>query len=342
MEEKLNKLDIYFEEKYVELSLLLEEEGSEVFIYSYEDENGKISNYVIKRPINIKIDDNKYFDIITPYGYGGPIIEYINQDIKDAKLKLLENFEKDFTRTCIKNNIIAEFVRFHPIIENALDFKKMYEPQFLQHTVRTICDKGRPFEIEFSKSAKKNIKKALEEGIYFEVLENQKDINDFKKIYYDTMDRKEAKDFYYFSDEYFDFILNNFEGNYLIINIKTKENITIASGIYFIYNNKYIHTHLSGTKREYLIYSPAYLLRYALSEWAYNKGYELIHHGGGTSPDLDNSLFLFKRRFTKTDPLDYYIAKKIYNNVVYERLVKRTKTEESNFFPQYRDPNIVK
>lgn len=343
MEEKLNKLDIYFEEKYVELSLLLEEEGSEVFIYSYEDENGKISNYVIKRPINIKIDDNKYFDIITPYGYGGPIIEYINQDIKNVKLKLLENFEKDFTKTCIKNNIVSEFVRFHPVLKNALDFKEMYNPIFLQHTIATYCHEGNPTEVEFSKSARKTIRRSLAQNVRYEIIENPKNLDVFKEVYYATMDRHDAKNFYYFSNEYFDYIINNFNDNIINVNIiENENNIVISSGLYFIYDNKYIHAHLSGTRPEYLQFSPAYILKQVVAEWAYNNGYKLIHYGGGYSSDPENPLYLFKKKFTKKDPLDYYIGKKIYNNEIYERLVKRTKTEESNFFPQYRDPNIVK
>lgn len=48
--------DIYFEEEYGKLSVLLEEEGSVVIPYNYKDENGEIYVLVIKRPINELID----------------------------------------------------------------------------------------------------------------------------------------------------------------------------------------------------------------------------------------------------------------------------------------------
>ena len=55
-------LDIYFTKKYIELSNLIEEEGAEPLFYKYEDENGEILNYLIKRPINISIEGKTYYD----------------------------------------------------------------------------------------------------------------------------------------------------------------------------------------------------------------------------------------------------------------------------------------
>lgn len=340
---KTNKPDIYFEEEYGKLSLLLEEEGSELLYYVYEDENGKISNLAIKRLININVDGKQYFDITTPYGYGGPIIEYINQDIENSKEKLLENFEKDFTKYCLENNIVSEFVRFHPIIENALDFKKMYNSIFIQNTIATYCDNGNPTEVEFTKSARKTIRRSLAANVRYEIIENPVDLEDFKEVYYETMDRHDVKKYYYFKKEYFDYIINNFNNNIFNVNIIDNEtNLIISSGLYFIYDNKYVHAHLSGTRPEYLHFSPAYILKQVVAEWAYNKGYKLVHYGGGTSSDPENSLYLFKRKFTKRDPLDFYIGKKIYNNEIYDKLVEMTNTKESKFFPQFRDPSIVK
>ena len=61
-------IDLYFDENYGKLYEKCEK--GEAIIFEYEDENGKISNQFIKR----KIFDTEYFDIVTPYGYGGPVI----------------------------------------------------------------------------------------------------------------------------------------------------------------------------------------------------------------------------------------------------------------------------
>ena len=47
------------------------------------------------------------------------------------------------------------------------------------------------------------------------------------------------------------------------------------------------------------------------------KGVKQFHLGGGTNNDEENSLFLFKRRFSK-DTCQFYIGKLIFNETAYE------------------------
>lgn len=69
-----DNIDFYFDRNYGKLYEKIEAGVQEIF--EYEDENGKISNQFVKRKIDTKIDEKEYFDIVTPYGYGGPIINY--------------------------------------------------------------------------------------------------------------------------------------------------------------------------------------------------------------------------------------------------------------------------
>ena len=87
------ELDIYFKEKYIELSSMLEEEGSEPLLYKFQDENGEILNYAIKRPIKVEGFKEQYFDLTTPYGYGGPIISKLN-----IKTKISEDEKKSIKK----------------------------------------------------------------------------------------------------------------------------------------------------------------------------------------------------------------------------------------------------
>ena len=110
----------------------------------------------------------------------------------------------------------------------------------------------------------------------------------------------------------------------------------IAMGIYFRYG-KYLHAHLSGTLSQYLQFSPAAILKYALALYGHEKGYEVIHYGGGSSRSPENSLYLFKKEFGRTTEFDFYIGKKIWNAPVYHRLVEKAGADENDeFFPAYR------
>lgn len=323
----MNK-DLYFDENYGKLYEKIENGKVEFFVY--KDENGVISNQFIKR--KIPTTQGEYYDITTPYGYGGPVIE----QCKNREL-LLKKYEIALKKYCIKNNIVSEFIRFHPIINNALEFKDIYEIEYMRKTLGTNLEKyNDPVHEEFSKSCRKNIRRCKNKGITFKVTEAPKNISKFKEIYYSTMDRNKATDYYYFDDEYFDKILKYFKDNILIVEA-IYEGKTIAMGLYFIYN-KILHIHLSGTLTEYLYLSPAYMLRYGATLWAKEHEYKLIHHGGGRSNSEEDSLYLFKKNFAKNTEFDFYIGKKIWNQKIYNKLCEEKNIEQRNidFFPAYR------
>lgn len=324
-------LDIYFDENYGRLYEKVELGKSHEFIY--ESQYGKIYHTFIKREIPLKIDNTVYYDLVTPYGYGGPVLTEVADGKKDL---LLKEFEEEFTKYCNENKIVSEFVRFHPIFNNSDDFESVYNISYIRDTVGTdLLTYDDPFQSEFSKSCRKNVRKALRNGVTYKVTKNPSDISNFKEIYYSTMDRNNASDYYYFDDDYFSKCLELFPENLLTVEAIYKDT-TIAMGFYFVYN-KIIHIHLSGTLSEYLPLSPAYILRYAVTLWGKENGYELIHHGGGRTNASDDGLYLFKKQFGKNTSFEFKVGKKVWNNEVYERLCEINNVGMStDFFPAYR------
>lgn len=323
--------DIYFDENYGKL--YEESEHGKAYIFRLETENGSIVNQFIKREIPLKINNEVYYDIVTPYGYGGPYIEkYSNKEL------LLKDYKHAFMAFCKDNNIVAEFVRFHPIYKNYKDFKDIYIESFNRYTLGTnLKDYEDPIKSEFSKHTRKTIKSILNLGVSFKMIENptEKDLDEFKRIYYLNMKRKEAADYYYFPDEYFDNILK-FYSNKVIIAESIYKDKVIAAGLYFTTANT-IHAHLSGTDTEYLYLSPAYILKYGTVIWGKNKGYDFVHYGGGTSSSEDDTLYLFKSKFSKNTKFEFWIGKKVWNEKIYERLCKETnKNIDDQYFPAYR------
>ena len=322
-------LDIYFDKNYGKLYEKAENGVAEIF--ELKTKNGTIVNQFIKRKIPTKISQEVYYDIVTPYGYGGPIIKETSN-----KSALLREYEKKFSKYCQENKIVSEFVRFHPILNNALDFEKIYNAEHIRQTLGTNIQKYEdPVQSEFSKSCRKNIRRCINKGITTKVTESPKSLGDFKAIYYSTMDRNNAESYYYFDDSYFESILKYFPNNIITVEA-IYENRTIAMGLYFIYN-KVLHIHLSGTLSEYLHLHPAYMLRYAATKWAKEHNYELIHHGGGRSNSANDSLFMFKKGFAQNTEFDFYIGRKVWDNITYNKLCDITNTKnETNYFPAYR------
>lgn len=241
-----------------------------------------------------------------------------------------------FEKYCNDNSIVSEFIRFHPLVNNAEDFKEIYNVIYMRKTLCTnLKDYEDPVVTQFSKSCRKNIRRALNKGITYEIIEKPDNIDCFKEIYYSTMDRNHATEYYYFDDEYFGKILELFKDNVILVKA-IYENKPIAMGLYFVYN-KTIHIHLSGTLTEYLFLSPAYILRYAVTLWGKENGYEYIHHGGGRSNSEEDSLYTFKKSFSQLHDCNFQIGKKIYNQEIYNKLcVQKGINKEETFFPAYR------
>lgn len=346
-------VDLYFDENYGTLYEKIE--GGVATSFLYESELGKISHQFILREIPSELTGGqKLYDIVSPYGYGGPVIEEVrggalshgessqrvlspdepSQD--EVTQKLVTEFETAFTQYCAEHSIVSEFVRFHPIVGNGVDFEKIYHSTWDRHTLGTnLKDFEDPVAAEFTKHCRKRIRQALNKGVTYKITEKPTDLSGFKEIYYDTMDRNEAGDYYYFDDEYFNNCIKYYGENLLLVEAIFEEKV-IAAGMYFTYG-KLIHIHLSGTRHEYLNMSPAYVLRYALALWGKEHGYEMIHHGGGRSNAPDDSLYLFKEQFATNTKFDFYVGRKVWMKDKYLELCEKVGADpDGAFFPAYR------
>ncbi len=325
-------MDIYFQKEYGIVNEPIED--GKAICKKIGTAYGIVNHMFILRAIHTKINGEQYYDIVSPYGYGGPVIAECEPGKKDA---LLDAYEREFAEYCREHNIVSEFIRFHPIVGNGVDFQKVYDAKLDRKTVGTNLDAYEdPVSEEFSKSCRKRIRRAIRDGITYRITERPDDISGFKEVYYSTMRRNGAGEYYYFSDDYFERCLKYFRDNIILVEA-LYEGKVIAAGFYFAWENV-IHIHLSGTLSEYLHLSPAYVLRYAVTLWGKEKGYSLIHHGGGRSGDLEDSLYTFKKQFGQNTEFDFYIGRKVWNRDIYEKLCIKggVEPDSKGYFPAYR------
>lgn len=324
------KKDIYYNIYYGKLYEKTEHGKIETF--EVNSEYGKIEHIFIKREIETQ---KNYYDIVTPYGYGGPIIT----ECQD-KEKLLAQFKESFTEYCSENNIVSEFIRFHPIFENALDFKGIYDVVYSRHTVGTnLMDYEDPVQAEFSKSLRREIRKAEKNGVTVRTILAPTDLSAFKKLYEETMDRNKADAYYYFPNSYYKYIIEFLRKSVLEIQL-IYENEIIASEIYFI-EGDLMHAHLLGSSQIMLDLNAGALLEATAARWGHNHGYRYIHHGGGRTSAVDDPLYTYKKKYGKNTEFDFYVGKKIWNKEMYDELVEKREEQlnhkiESDYFPKYR------
>lgn len=330
----MNYPDIYFEPAYAKL---YETEDAEAVEYRFQCVHGTVTNLFLKRRIPTELTGGEtYFDIATPYGYGGPLLH----DVSD-KERLIAAYMEDFASYTGANGIVSEFVRFHPIVGNGVDFREAYHSCFDRKTVGTNLTYEDVIATEFSKHKRKDIRKLLKNPeIRYAIDEHPGSLDDFMEIYYSTMERDGADSYYFFDRSYFEKMRKAFPENLLTCKVFLADKC-IAMGVYFSYG-RYLHAHLSGTLSEYMSYSPAYILKYALAVYGHEHGYEVIHYGGGSSTSPENGLYKFKKEFGRTTDFDFYLAKKIWNEAIYRELCEAagnpqgTVLSDDGFFPAYR------
>lgn len=323
--------DIYFEKDYGRLYEKIEKGQCEEFVFDHP--LGTVRHLFIKREIPIKLGGRVFYDLVTPYGYGGPRIVSSRDD---DRLALAADFQLAFGTYCLEKSIVAEFVRFHPVLRNHLDFTDCYELDFKRHTIQTnLADTEDPILTEYSASCRRDIRHALKAGVEYRVIGHPENLKDFKELYYSTMQRNEAAAIYYFNDEYFQNCIDLL-GRYLVVVEVSYQGSVIGMSLNFVCGD-YIHVHLTGTRQDYHHLAPAYVLQYALALWGKEQGKKLIHHGGGRTGQLDDKLYLFKKKFGRNEELAYFTGRKIWNPAVYDLLCQAANsTFENEQFPAYR------
>ncbi len=335
---KFKLKDIYFTYDY--FSPFQKNGDGEPILYYFKCEYGKVAYPFMLRDIagsnNLKgiIEMNKYFDISSVYGYGGPLFESHKPD--DNIFNLKKEFYKFFSNYCKRTNIISQFDRFHPLIKNHVFFNDFSDLSQIRKTVHMDLINEKNIWDNIEPKCKNKIRKAIKNNVKIIIEDEFATLDTFKYIYNTTMDKNNASHYYYFNDNFFEDTANNLENNMVIANAYYEDNI-IASSLIMNHNN-YLHYHFSGTLKEYKYLQANNLLLYEVALWGSKNGYKYFHLGGGYESESD-SLYKFKKSFSKIESNDFFVGKKIHNLEDYNKLtniVKCKKTEESIFFPAYR------
>ena len=297
--------------------------------------NGKNNLLVLLPFINRKIyledKDTGYYDIISPYGFVGPII---NSGIDE---KTMKQFWDQVDEWHLNNNVVSEFIRFN-FNSNYLGYTGSLVP-----TLKMVCGKILA-EYEqwnnFRPKVRNNVRKALSyglKGIVYHKNISKKNIIEFYDIYSKTMNRLNAESSYRYSLDFFNhYILNNPDSCSLAV--VYKENLAI-SGELLLLSDKVVYSFLGGTDETYFYARPNDLLKLEVINWSRKNGYEHYFLGGG-KVERDNLYNYKKSFFPKDRDLIFYTGRKILNKEIYNNLAQNnpnaSKSLAKEFFPLYR------
>lgn len=327
--------DVYYLSGYTK-AFKLHGDGEPTLFY-YEDEDIRAINVVMIRDIamdnkfNNKLKTQSLFDMTTPYGYGGFIIDGTPNESSYKKIN------EEYCDYCRSKNIISEFVRFHPVVENSKMNNEIYEVIDLGKTITLDLISIEQIWSDLSSKNRNVIRKAIKSGVEIYWGRNPELIDEFIPLYNATMYKDDAIDYYYFNKEFYKSVLEDFRYNSLIFYAFYNQKIISMSMILF--GNDNMHYHLSASDREYQNLGATNLLLYEAACWGCENGYKSFHLGGGLGSKED-SLFKFKKAFNKSSKTYFSIGKKIFDQEKYDELTKIRDTDyniiDNSYFPRYR------
>jgi len=301
-----------------------------LFLFIVEDESDRIVLPLVKRPI----EGTEYYDCSSVYGYAGPLS---NKPPKLLSRHLIKGFQQSLKEYCEREKIISVFSRLHPIIEQSELLIGLGEIEALN---KTICiDLDLPPEEQwqqYRKSNKYEIGQLRKAGFVIKKADTQAEIDEFLRIYTDTMKRVNASSMYFFDKEYFYNFLNakDFE-SILLLAYKGSE---VAAGSIFTITKNIMQYHLAGTDLIFIKDSPMKLIIDEARLLGIKYGLKSLHLGGGVGGQDDDPLYRFKSGFSEKnfrfEVWKYIVDEQKYSEVVRER--EKQKPLNIKYFPLYR------
>ncbi|TJY33436.1 peptidoglycan bridge formation glycyltransferase FemA/FemB family protein [Pontimicrobium aquaticum] len=320
---KTDTYDFYHTYDYHHISCDPSKETPILITYTYND-------VLVALPLLLrKIDNTKFFDFTSIYGYGGPIVKNINASFDTI------HFQNELTNYFIEKQIVSVFSRLHPYIK---------EQDAIMSSFGELTPLGKVVNIDvtlpiedsrraYQKSLKNQVNK-LRRTCTVRKAETKEDIHEFIDIYYENMTRLNAKKEYFFERSYFFNFLGQTDFNTDILLVEEIESKKIIAGSMFVKTNGFVQFHLSGTRTDFLRLKPSKLFLDEMRIEASNNGYKYFNLGGGLGSKED-SLFEFKSSFSK-DFRIFKVWKHIVNQKIYDNLSNGVNSKNIDYFPLYR------
>ena len=326
----------------LEYHLIAEEMGEgKPILFVYQDGIHRIALPLLLRPINrgdwFPNGHRDVFDVASVYGYTGPISSQ-----KDLPIEFMNQFSLSLFSSLRELHVVSLFSRLHPLIDYGSSFDNYYRRKMVGETVS--IDLTVPSEVQqslYRTDHKQGIRRLKKEG--FSCVEDTEldHLDDFVRIYNETMLMVGADAAYFFNQEYFTNLLKKMNKTMHLFVCMLNQEATCA-GIFSLCDG-IIQYHLSGSCSKFRKHAPMKLLIDFVRDWGNGHGAHTFHLGGGVGSKRD-SLFDFKAGFSNRRhpfsvwekvlmPEEYKIlcdAKAEYNRK------NNLQNRNNSFFPLYR------
>jgi hypothetical protein len=322
--------DFYHTCDYHRIAERLGEGEAQLLVYRQDDH--QICLPILVRPIPVDLSRRGLSDATSVYGYAGPIAS------ADPPPAVIAGFAEAVTGWLRERQVVSVFSRLHPLIP---------EQEGLLSGLGQVLDCGPTVSIDLSasdeeafahyrKDHRNGIRRLRRSGVTCTVDTEGHWLDEFVRIYHETMQRVGARERYLFPRDYFEAMLRCDDFQTVLIVCQTDHPVcagmfTLCGGI--------SQAHLSGTLTDCLSLSPRRLMVDTARSWAKAAGARVLHLGGGVGSQRD-SLFDFKAGFSQ-DTNTFRTLQWVVDGQEYSDLLSRSRqlgnrNQPGDYFPLYR------
>jgi hypothetical protein len=309
----IDQRDVYYSPSFARLFQETINKGDEVCCAAMNTDEGALLYPFVKRNLGRLTGVDRLLglcDTISLYGRGGVVGS-------QTALQNIDFFNQRLASYCKENSVVCSFDRFHPILKNeTLASKSAKLLDVGGFVVVDLRPEMTDIENSFKHSVRKNLRKAERNDVTCIIESNGNHLKDFLDIYYQTLSRNEAREFYYFNEEFFvalcDMLAGQFHFFYAIVAG------SIVSCELVLHHGKYCHSFLGGTYKEALHLCANQLLKREILSFCRQLGCEYFLLGGGQAPN--DGVFNFKKAFAPKGVRPSYIGGTCWDSTTYEKL----------------------
>lgn len=310
--------------------------NAKALLARYADKDGEVLFPFFKRRLctnNDSPDLDPYYDVISPWYYGGPI--FIGNRDEDR----CHRFSRSFKEYCVERNIVSLFSRFHPYLGNNQNISKknVIDQIGVVMWIDLTMSKDRIWKKSFSGECRKEIRRINTNKFDIQISRNRNDLKKFHQLYVRAMQEKETENFYMFDLNFLEKIYDNLKDNFIMI-FQDIADETVAASIK-LFNNDIMYGFLGARNSDFPLFNNYHLIIFESILYGKEKGIKIFDLGGGKE---GSSLLHFKKKFSR-NKLPLFGQKEIFNIDLYKKICEsagcssdKLKYESASFFPEYR------
>jgi CelD/BcsL family acetyltransferase involved in cellulose biosynthesis len=230
-------------------------------------------------------------DAVSVGDYAGPMASR-----QDLPASLIRGFQEALVAEMKRLGVIFVFSKLNPMLAQEDVLKGMGGTHFAQPTVSIdLTLPGREQFRSYRPRLQSYLRRAWREGQEGCELDYAEHIGECLDMYRETMDRVGAADAFRYPDTLHRTMREALGGRLHLFGVRCGGRM-VATSLFTEWKG-IVQGFISCVRTEALPLSPARVMYDYIRCWAMERGCHTLHLGGGTSPRLDNPLFLFKAGF---------------------------------------------